>query len=96
MNITQAMHPTRLCVVMMAIILATAGLAISASQLPSAHATTAREAGSGDPRPAIVLEHGSWADASSWNAVIRRLQRDGYTVCAPPNPLPGMAYDSAT
>jgi pimeloyl-ACP methyl ester carboxylesterase len=43
-----------------------------------------------------VLEHGSWADASSWNAVIQRLQRDGYTVYAPPNPLRGLAYDSAT
>ena len=69
---------------------------MSASQLPSAHATTARAAGSGSPKPTIVLEHGSWADASSWNAVIRRLQRDGYTVYAPPNPLRGLGYDSAT
>jgi pimeloyl-ACP methyl ester carboxylesterase len=79
----------------MAAILAIAALAMSASQIPSAHATTARAAGGG-PRPTIVLEHGSWADASSWNAVIQRLQRDGYTVYAPPNPLRGLAYDSAT
>jgi pimeloyl-ACP methyl ester carboxylesterase len=43
-----------------------------------------------------VLEHGAWADASSWYAVIKRLQRDGYTVYAPPNPLQGLPYDSAT
>jgi pimeloyl-ACP methyl ester carboxylesterase len=96
MNITRAAHPTRLRVAMMAVILAIAALAISASQLPSAHATTAHAAGSGAPKPTIVLEHGSWADGSSWNAVIRRLQRAGYTVYAPPNPLRGLAYDSAT
>ena len=45
--------------------------------------------------PAIVLVHGAWADASSWNAVIRRLQNDGYTVYAPPNPLRGLPQDSA-
>jgi hypothetical protein len=42
-----------------------------------------------------VLEHGAWADTSSWNGVIKRLQADGYTVYAPPNPLQGLTYDSA-
>jgi pimeloyl-ACP methyl ester carboxylesterase len=96
MSIGRAAHPTRLRVVMTAIVLATAVLAVSASQIPSAHATAARAAGGGGPRPTIVLEHGSWADASSWNAVIQRLQRDGYTVYAPPNPLRGLSVDSAT
>jgi pimeloyl-ACP methyl ester carboxylesterase len=35
----------------------------------------------------IVLVHGSLADASSWTDVVKRLQRDGYQVLAPPNPL---------
>ncbi len=35
-----------------------------------------RHAG-GDPRPTIVLVHGDWADGSSWNRVIKRLQRQG-------------------
>jgi len=35
----------------------------------------------------IVLEHGAWADGSSWDRVIRRLQNAGFTVYAPPNPL---------
>ena len=41
------------------------------------------------PKPTIVLVHGDWADASSWSAVIARLQDRGYTVVAPPNPLRG-------
>jgi pimeloyl-ACP methyl ester carboxylesterase len=46
------------------------------------------------PRPTIVLLHGDWADASSWNGVTERLQRQGYTVVAPPNPLRGPATDA--
>jgi pimeloyl-ACP methyl ester carboxylesterase len=43
-----------------------------------------------------VLEHGAWADASGWAGVIGLLQADGYTVYAPPDPLSGLANDSAT
>lgn len=46
-------------------------------------------------KPSIVLVHGSWADGSSWSGVIRILQDAGYTVYAPPNPLRGIASDSA-
>ena len=45
-------------------------------------------------KPTIVLVHGAWADASSWSRVIKRLQSDGYTVYAPPDPLRGIATDS--
>jgi pimeloyl-ACP methyl ester carboxylesterase len=45
--------------------------------------------------PTIVLVHGAWADASSWNPVTKRLQREGYTVMALANPLRGMTSDSA-
>jgi pimeloyl-ACP methyl ester carboxylesterase len=34
-------------------------------------------------RPNVVLVHGAWADGSSWSAVIKRLQLDGYNVTAP-------------
>ena len=47
------------------------------------------------PKPTIVLVHGAWADASSWTPVIERLEKAGYQVDAPPNPLQGLAYDSA-
>ena len=46
-------------------------------------------------KPTIVLVHGAFADASSWNGVIERLQLQGYTVIAPANPLRGLAADSA-
>jgi pimeloyl-ACP methyl ester carboxylesterase len=48
-----------------------------------------------EPKPTIVLVHGAFADASSWNGVIERLQQQGYTVIAPPNPLRGVIADSA-
>lgn len=46
-------------------------------------------------KPTIVLEHGAFADASSWNAVIERLQAAGYPVVAPADPLRGPAADAA-
>ena len=46
-------------------------------------------------KPTIVLEHGAWADGSSWSGVVTRLQKDGYTVDVPPNPLRGLDSDSA-
>ncbi|HEY6606706.1 MAG TPA: alpha/beta hydrolase [Gaiellaceae bacterium] len=45
--------------------------------------------------PAIVLVHGAFADASSWNGVIKRLQAKSVQVTAPANPLRGLAADSA-
>jgi pimeloyl-ACP methyl ester carboxylesterase len=46
-------------------------------------------------KPTIVLVHGAFADASGWDGVAERLQRDGYTVIAPANPLRGLATDAA-
>ena len=43
----------------------------------------------------VVLVHGAFADASSWNGVITRLQAKGLTVTAPANPLRGIVEDSA-
>jgi pimeloyl-ACP methyl ester carboxylesterase len=45
-------------------------------------------------KPTIVLVHGAWADASSWAAVAEKLQRQGYAVDVPPNPLRGVADDA--
>jgi pimeloyl-ACP methyl ester carboxylesterase len=66
--------------------LATAGPKPSARPDPSPTANVAK--------PTIVLEHGAWADASSWGGVIRRLQSAGYNVVAPPDPLRGLSTDS--
>jgi pimeloyl-ACP methyl ester carboxylesterase len=43
----------------------------------------------------VVLVHGAFADASSWNGVIQRLKAAGIQVTAPPNPLRGISTDSA-
>jgi pimeloyl-ACP methyl ester carboxylesterase len=45
--------------------------------------------------PTVVLVHGAFADASSWNGVIKRLQAQGVSVTAPANPLRGVSADSA-
>ena len=92
MNIARAAQHARLRIIILA--MAIAALVIPLSQVASAHTTT-RAAASGGPKPAIVLEHGAWANTASWTGVIQRLQADGYTVYAPPNPLQGLTYDSA-
>jgi len=46
-------------------------------------------------KPTIVLVHGAWADGSSWDAVTRDLQAQGYTVLVPPNLLRGLTDDAA-
>jgi len=46
-------------------------------------------------KPTIVLVHGGWADSSGWNGEISRLQKLGYPVIAPANPLRGLSSDAA-
>ena len=46
-------------------------------------------------KPTVVLVHGAFADASSWNGVVTRLQKQGYTVMAPALGMRGLASDSA-
>ncbi len=45
-------------------------------------------------QPTVVLVHGAFADASSWNGVAELLQAQGVQVTAPANPLRGIAIDS--
>jgi pimeloyl-ACP methyl ester carboxylesterase len=82
---------------LLAAALAAALLAIGPGRAAPAGALAgAAAAGGGHPaKPVIVLEHGAWADASSWSSIISRLQRSGFTVYAPPNPLRGLPQDSA-
>jgi len=44
-------------------------------------------------KPVVVLVHGAFADASSWNGVVKILQKDGYFVVAAANPLRGVKSD---
>lgn len=47
-------------------------------------------------KPPIVLVHGAFADAGSWNRVIPTLLDDGYGVIAGQSPLTSLADDIAT
>ena len=70
-------------------VLAAAVLMLGAAVLPG------RAAAAPAPKPTIVLVHGSYADASSWSAVIPSLQKRGYPVIAAANPLRGLPEDTA-
>jgi pimeloyl-ACP methyl ester carboxylesterase len=74
--------------------LALAGLAIIPSAMAAASTSSHSDAtgnhSQSTVKPTIVLEHGAWADGSSWGGVVTRLQNDGYTVDVPPNPLRGV------
>jgi pimeloyl-ACP methyl ester carboxylesterase len=47
------------------------------------------------PSLTVVLVHGAFADSSSWDGVVERLQGAGMKVKAAPNPLRGISIDSA-
>ena len=94
MNIMPGIHLSRIRVAAVAMALAAAGLLVSASLIAPARAATAHAASGAGSKPAIVLEHGAWADGSSWDQVVANLQAAGYTVYVPPNPLRGVAADS--
>jgi pimeloyl-ACP methyl ester carboxylesterase len=94
-NIIQGMHLSRMRIVLIAVVLAIAGLLVSASQIGPCRGRYRPRLRRRRAKPAVVLEHGVWADGSSWTGEIQRLQADGYTVYAPPNPLRGLADDSA-
>jgi pimeloyl-ACP methyl ester carboxylesterase len=91
-----AVHRTRLRLIILGAIVAVATVVGVTAQSASARPGSSPVfRWSGGPKPVIVLEHGAWADASSWDKVIRLLQDDGFTVYAPPNPLRGLRQDSA-
>lgn len=51
-------------------------------------------AASAPQKPTVVLVHGAFADASSWNGVITGLKAEGYPVIAVANPLRGVKNDA--
>ena len=64
----------------------------AAVQSQGVHNTTATN----NTKVNIVLVHGAWADASSWNGVISILQKAGYKVIAVELPEHSLADDVAT
>ena len=55
--------------------------------------TFATMASAQSDKPTIVLVHGAFADASSWNGVVPILEKDGYSVIAVANPLRSVKGD---
>lgn len=75
----------------------TLSLALSLTLAAGASAAGAHAAvagGHGKAKPTIVLVHGAFAESASWQGVIERLQRRGYRVVAPANPLRGLGSDA--
>jgi len=71
-----------------------AGLAVTAAAVAAGPAALAGDTPS--TKPTVVLVHGGFADATaSWNDVIQQLQKRGYPVLAPANPLRSLQSDSA-
>lgn len=88
-------HSRRIHAVVATLVTA-AALSVSAPAVADGGATTPDSGtGAAGGKPTIVLVHGAFVDASSWNAVVGRLQADGYRVIAPANPLRGLPTDSA-
>jgi pimeloyl-ACP methyl ester carboxylesterase len=66
-----------------------AALACTVSLIIGANASAQTE------KPTVVLVHGAFADASSWNGVVKILEKDGYPVVAAANPLRSVKSDGA-
>lgn len=79
---------------LVAAVLAVVALLIPSGRPPPSPAPEGRTGRPAAPSPTVVLVHGDRADGSSWSGVIERLQRKGFTVIAPPNPLRGPTRDA--
>ena len=72
--------------------------ALTLSAVPVTHAQPTDRGStrkvSSSARPTIVLVHGAFADASGWSAEVVALQKLGYDVIAPADPLRGLTSDA--
>jgi pimeloyl-ACP methyl ester carboxylesterase len=76
-------------------LMATATVAAALFATSVSPASAAKTTSSQEHKPTVVLVHGAFADASSWNGVIKRLKEDGYPVVAVANPLRSLSGDAA-
>ncbi|GFE13218.1 alpha/beta hydrolase [Streptomyces glebosus] len=91
MKLKSVFHPTLKIAAAVGAAAVVAGVTLTATGQASAAKAEHHPSGK---KPTVVLVHGAFADSSSWNGVIQRLQRDGYPVMAPANPLRGLASDA--
>ncbi|MFJ4988166.1 alpha/beta fold hydrolase [Streptomyces sp. NPDC088732] len=76
-------------------LVAAALLAVPASSEAVPHFSAPAPVAAHTAKPTVVLVHGAFADSSSWNGVVTRLEREGYPVLAAANPLRDLAGDVA-
>ena len=95
---TRRRRPTAILIAVVAAILALVLPVTSSAAVPPTIATAAaaQQHWASSPKPTIVFVHGAFADASGFAESIQTLQRFGYPVLAPPNPLRGLDQDAAT
>jgi alpha-beta hydrolase superfamily lysophospholipase len=62
----------------------------AAATLLAAATTLGSAASFADSKPTVILVHGAFAEAASWNGVASRLIGQGYPVIAAANPLRGV------
>lgn len=65
-----------------------ASLALAAAMVSASAAMAA------PVKPTVVLVHGAFADSSSWNGVVKILEKDGYPVIAASTPLRTLKGDA--
>ncbi|MEU2226773.1 MULTISPECIES: alpha/beta hydrolase [unclassified Streptomyces] len=92
MDLSTVFRPTRKHAAVLGAVAGVSALTLAATTPASAARAEHRAA---DKKPTVVLVHGAFADASSWNGVIKRLEHEGYPVVAPANPLRGLGSDAA-
>ena len=95
MNMLSGYRRLAAIAVFVAVIIVVLSVVYGLATRSSDAAATTGQATTCSVKPTIVLVHGAWADASSWNGEVERLQRDGYVVRAIANPLRGLSSDSA-
>ena len=78
-----------------ALIAIVAAAVIVIASIAGSALASSQPARTAQPMPTIVLVHGGWADSSGWNSEVTALERLGYPVIAPANPLRGLASDAA-
>ncbi|WP_328631341.1 alpha/beta fold hydrolase [Streptomyces sp. NBC_00356] len=81
----------RRSVVIPALVAALVAIPASSQATPSTSGAVAAHS----VKPTVVLVHGAFADSSSWDGVVARLEHEGYPVVGVANPLRGLDGDSA-
>ncbi len=69
-------------------------IALSLSLIGAAATALAAPATVANVKPTVVLVHGAFADASSWDGVAAKLRSDGYKVVGAANPLRSVKTDA--